>query len=150
MGVGLSSFDAASWPGLSQGEIFFTRLGGVGIVPWMAHEQEIKSGRIVDGMNFNQKVWALCARIPPGRVATYGQIAAALGSPRGARAVGNALNKNPYHPAVPCHRVVGSAGALTGFAGGLAKKRQLLADEGVEVDGDRVVRIPAADLNAAE
>jgi methylated-DNA-[protein]-cysteine S-methyltransferase len=100
-------------------------------------EQDIKSGRLKPGMNFNQKVWALCARIPAGRVATYGQIAKALGSPGAARAVGNALNKNPYAPAVPCHRVVGSTGSLTGFAGGLAMKERLLEGEGVALHHGR-------------
>ena len=99
-------------------------------------EAPIKAGRIVPGMNFNQKVWALTARVPPGKVTTYGRIAEALGS-KGYRAVGNALNKNPYAPAVPCHRVVGSNGSLTGFAGGLDKKRRLLAAEGVACDGSR-------------
>src|SRR5205809_2579280 len=93
----------------------------------------ILAGRIVPGMNFNQKVWAVCARIPKGRVVTYADIARALGS-KAYRAVGNALNKNPYAPAVPCHRVVGSGGSLTGFAGGLAKKRMLLLAEGVALD----------------
>jgi methylated-DNA-[protein]-cysteine S-methyltransferase len=101
-------------------------------------EKDIKAGRIVAGMNFNQKVWALCARIPAGKVSTYGQIAKHLGSSRAARAVGNALNKNPYAPQVPCHRVVGSTGDLTGFAGGLAKKKKLLEEEGVEFKGQRV------------
>ena len=106
-------------------------------------EASIKSGKVVPGMNFNQKVWALCAQIPAGRVATYGQIAKALGSPGAARAVGNALNKNPYAPAVPCHRVVGSNGSLTGFAGGLAKKEQLLQGEGVAMRNGRAdVKVP--------
>ena len=100
-------------------------------------ERDIKSGRVTRGMSFNQKVWALCARVPPGRVVTYGQIARALGSPGAARAVGNALNKNPYAPAVPCHRVVGSNGSLTGFAGGLAKKERLLEGEGVALRNGR-------------
>jgi methylated-DNA-[protein]-cysteine S-methyltransferase len=97
----------------------------------------ILAGRIVPGMSFNQKVWAVCARVPAGRVVTYADIARALGS-KGYRAVGNALNKNPYAPAVPCHRVVGSDGSLTGFAGGLAKKRALLQREGVTQRGARV------------
>ncbi len=88
-------------------------------------------------MTFNQKVWALTARIPAGRVATYGQIAAALGT-RAYRAVGMALNRNPYAPQVPCHRVVGSDGSLTGFAGGLDKKLALLADEGVPLRNGKV------------
>ncbi|MFA9480137.1 MGMT family protein [Phycisphaerales bacterium AB-hyl4] len=102
--------------------------------PETTHEStltsHIKRGELVAGMNFHQRVWAMTARIPAGRVTTYAAVAAALGS-RGARAVGQALNRNPYAPAVPCHRVVGSDGRLTGFAGGLAKKRDLLAEEGV-------------------
>jgi methylated-DNA-[protein]-cysteine S-methyltransferase len=97
-----------------------------------AFREDILAGRIVAGMNFNQKVWALCARVPAGFVVSYGDIARALGS-QAYRAVGNALNKNPYAPAVPCHRVVGSNGSLTGFAGGLAKKRALLEAEGVKL-----------------
>jgi len=100
-------------------------------------DADIKAGRIVKGMNFNQKVWAMTARIPRGKVATYGDIARALGT-QAYRAVGNALNKNPYAPAVPCHRVVGSTGALTGFAGGIAKKQRLLRGEGLSIEEDQV------------
>ena len=100
-------------------------------------ERAIKAGRILPGMTFNQKVWAVTARIPAGKVMTYARIAEALGT-KGYRAVGNALNRNPYAPVVPCHRVVGSNGSLTGFAGGLEKKRQLLAKEGVTVRNGRV------------
>jgi methylated-DNA-[protein]-cysteine S-methyltransferase len=108
------------------------------------YERQIKAGRIVPGMNFNEKVWALTARVPAGKVTTYRHIAEALKS-RGYRAVGNALNRNPYAPAVPCHRVVGSNGALTGFAGGLPKKQRLLAGEGVLVRNGRAdVREPFA------
>src|SRR6478672_3310901 len=95
-------------------------------------EHDIKAGRVHNAMSFNQKVWALTAQIPKGQVTTYAEIARQLKS-KGYRAVGNALNRNPYAPAVPCHRVVGSNGALTGFAGGLAKKQQLLAAEGVRL-----------------
>ena len=100
-------------------------------------EQQIKSGRILPGMTFNQKVWAVTARIPRGKVITYGDVARALGS-TGYRAVGNALNKNPYAPAVPCHRVVGADGSLTGFASGVEKKRRLLEAEGIRFRGDKV------------
>ena len=93
-----------------------------------AFERQIKAGELCDGMTFNEKVWALTARIPKGKVTTYGEIARALDC-NGARAVGNALNRNPFAPQVPCHRVVGSAGALTGFAGGLAAKELLLGLE---------------------
>jgi methylated-DNA-[protein]-cysteine S-methyltransferase len=87
-------------------------------------------------MSFNQKVWAITARIPEGRVTTYAEIARALDS-KGYRAVGNALNKNPYAPQVPCHRVVGSNGALTGFAAGLEKKTKMLVAEGIIVKNGR-------------
>src|SRR4051812_34316326 len=93
-------------------------------------EVQIKQGKISKAMSFNQKVWAMTARIPKGKVTTYAEIARALGT-KGYRAVGNALNKNPYAPEVPCHRVVGSNGALTGFATGVKKKQALLAEEGV-------------------
>jgi O-6-methylguanine DNA methyltransferase len=100
-------------------------------------EQQIKAGKLVEGMTFNEKVWALTARIPRGKVTTYGEIARALNC-NGARAVGNALNRNPFAPAVPCHRVVGSAGALTGFAQGLPKKQSMLQAEGVPFVGSKV------------
>ena len=114
----------------------------LGNVLGMTYEQEIRAGQIVSGMNFDQKVWAVTTRIPAGQLATYGQIAAFLGNPKAARAVGGALNRNPYAPAVPCHRVVGSTGALTGFAGGIPKKVELLQNEGIAVKGVRVVTIP--------
>ena len=100
-------------------------------------EREIKSGVIRDEMSFNEKVWALTARIPRGRVISYGDIARKLGT-QAYRAVGNALNKNPYAPKVPCHRVVGSDGQLTGFASGLAKKQRMLAREGIKISEGKV------------
>ena len=105
----------------------------------MQFKSDIMAGRIVPGMNFNQKVWAMTVRIPAGKLATYGQVAKALGSPGAARAVGNALNKNPYAPQVPCHRVVGSNGSLTGFAGGLPKKQRLLQEEGIDCESHRIL-----------
>jgi len=102
-------------------------------------ETAIHAGKITPQMSFNQKVWALTARIPKGQVLTYADIARKLNT-RGYRAVGNALNKNPYAPAVPCHRVVGSDGKLTGYAGGLAKKKKMLEQEGVSVREGKVAR----------
>jgi len=96
------------------------------------YKQQILAGVLCPGMNFWQKVWAMTARIPRGRIVTYSQIARSLGT-RAYRAVGNALNHNPYAPKVPCHRVVGSDGALRGFGGGLPLKRRLLVAEGVPV-----------------
>jgi len=81
---------------------------------------------------FYQQVWLACVRIPRGQVRTYGWIAREIGRPLAARAVGQALGKNPFSPAVPCHRVVGADGSLTGFsaAGGVKQKRKMLEKEG--------------------
>jgi O-6-methylguanine DNA methyltransferase len=70
------------------------------------------------------------ARIPKGKTMTYAQVAAAIGNPKAVRAVGNALNKNPFAPDVPCHRVIRSDGSIGGFASGTAKKVALLRREG--------------------
>jgi methylated-DNA-[protein]-cysteine S-methyltransferase len=86
---------------------------------------------------FSEKVWDLTRRIPAGRVATYADLAKKLNT-SGFRAVGGALNRNPYAPQVPCHRVVGSTGHLTGYAGGLDAKKRLLESEGVPVVNGRV------------
>src|SRR5436309_15422271 len=96
----------------------------------MDQKAEILTGRVSKEMSFNEKVWAVCARVPKGKVTTYAAIARKLGTVA-YRAVGNAMNKNPYSPRVPCHRVVGSDGSLTGFAAGLEKKKRLLKAEGV-------------------
>jgi len=100
-------------------------------------ERAIFHGEVVEGMSFNEKCWALLSRIPKGKVSTYGDLAHALGT-KAYRAVGNAMNRNPYAPAVPCHRVVGSDGRLTGYAHGLKKKREMLEREGVACKNDRV------------
>ena len=68
-----------------------------------------------------------------GKVVTYQELARALENPKACRAVGNAMHKNPYAPAVPCHRVVKSDGSLGGFADGFKKKSELLAKEGIEI-----------------
>ncbi|MBA2296945.1 MAG: methylated-DNA--[protein]-cysteine S-methyltransferase [Actinobacteria bacterium] len=70
------------------------------------------------------------ARVPYGRTTTYGTLAARVGAPRAARAVGTVMNRNPIPIVLPCHRVVGANGSLTGYAGGLAMKEQLLRLEG--------------------
>ena len=81
------------------------------------------------GTPFQQEVWrALCA-IPYGQTRSYGQLAAALGRPSAARAVGGACRCNPIWLMIPCHRVVGASGSLTGYAGGLERKKALLALE---------------------
>lgn len=87
---------------------------------------------------FQNLVYLATAKIPVGRVATYQSIARALKNPRAARAVGNALNKNPYAPKVPCHRVIKSNGEVGGFASGSKKKIALLKKEGVSVNKNRI------------
>ena len=82
--------------------------------------------------SFNEKCYDILRKVPKGKVTTYGEIARALGT-KAYRAVGNAMNKNPYAPRVPCYRVVGSNGKMVGFADGVSKKIKMLKAEGVEV-----------------
>ena len=81
------------------------------------------------GTPFQQQVWAALQRVPYGTTCTYADLAAAIGRPTEVRAVGAANGRNPVCLVVPCHRVVGSGGALTGYAGGLVRKQQLLQHE---------------------
>lgn len=83
-----------------------------------------------NGTPFQKKVWAALLTIPFGETRSYAAIAAAIGSPKAARAVGAANGKNPISIIAPCHRVIGAGGKLTGFAGGLAAKAYLLKLEG--------------------
>jgi len=89
-------------------------------------------------MNFNEKCYAVLKKVPKGKVTTYGELAKAVGSPKAARAVGNAMNKNPYAPKVPCHRVVGSDGSMTGFASGIKDKIKMLEEEGIKVENGKI------------
>ena len=86
---------------------------------------------------------AVVRRIPPGRVATYGDVAELAGRPRAARAVGNVM-KTCGDPATPCHRVIGAGGALGGYGGNLQLKRELLRREGLDVGVSRVRGFSAA------
>lgn len=80
---------------------------------------------------FADRVYDVVRKIPKGKTLTYGQVAAAIGRPGAARAVGNALNKNPYPSTdVPCHRVIRSDGSVGGFAFGTRKKTAMLKKEG--------------------
>jgi methylated-DNA-[protein]-cysteine S-methyltransferase len=83
----------------------------------------------LQGSAFQRRVWRSLLEIPWGEVRTYGQVAAALGDPGAARAVGAANGRNPVAILVPCHRVVGAGGRLGGYSGGLEVKRRLLAHE---------------------
>jgi methylated-DNA-[protein]-cysteine S-methyltransferase len=81
------------------------------------------------GTDFQKLAWQALRTIPPGDIRTYGQMAAALGRPNAARAIGMANALNPLSLVVPCHRLVGSDGALTGYGGGIERKRWLLDHE---------------------
>jgi O-6-methylguanine DNA methyltransferase len=89
--------------------------------------------------DFTTRVLAIVRRIPPGRVATYGDVAALAGRPRASRAVGNIM-KGCGRPDVPCHRVIAAGGRLGGYGGGEVLKRALLVAEGISVHGSRVRR----------
>ena len=85
------------------------------------------------GTAFQRSVWQALLRIGSGQTQSYGDIARTLGSHKAVRAVGSAVGRNPISVIVPCHRVMGSDGSLTGYAGGLDRKRALLSLEGVLV-----------------
>lgn len=85
------------------------------------------------GTEFQQRVWTALTAIPAGATMTYGALAAGIGRPKAVRAVGAANGANPISVVVPCHRLVGATGALTGYGGGLERKRWLLAHEGVSL-----------------
>lgn len=90
-----------------------------------------------EGTDFQRRVWAELVRIPYGETVSYGELARRLGNPTGSRAVGLANGRNPIGIVVPCHRVVGSGGDLTGYGGGLPRKR-LLLDLEARVAGHRL------------
>jgi methylated-DNA-[protein]-cysteine S-methyltransferase len=85
------------------------------------------------GTAFERDVWTALLEIPYGQTTTYGAIAQRIGRPKAVRAVGGAIGRNPLSIVVPCHRVIGASGNLTGYAGGLDRKRFLLRHEGLDV-----------------
>ena len=88
-------------------------------------------------MNFNEKCYSVLRKVPRGKVTTYKELAKALKS-KAYRTVGNAMNKNPYAPRVPCHRVVQSNGKVGGFASGTKKKAEMLKKEGIEIVNGKI------------
>lgn len=98
----------------------------------------------LQGTPFQRAVWQALLAVTPGRTSTYARIAQALGIPNAARAAGTAVGRNPVSIIVPCHRVLGHDGSLTGYAGGLARKAALLAIEGV------TSRLPQAPMDNAQ
>jgi len=89
--------------------------------------------------DFEKKVLQELEKVPLGRVTTYQNLAIKIGKPKAARAVGNALNKNPWAPRVPCHRVVKSDGQIGGYAFGVEKKNALLKKEGIEIRNNKII-----------
>ena len=83
----------------------------------------------MEGTEFEKRVWSALLTIPYGETRTYGALAEMVGNPKAARAVGRANSRNPLSIFVPCHRVIGAGGKLTGYAGGVAMKKKLLALE---------------------
>ncbi|MFA5349204.1 MAG: MGMT family protein [Candidatus Paceibacterota bacterium] len=94
----------------------------------------------LNNIMFKDLVYKYAARIPKGKVATYGQLAKLAGNKKAARVVGMLMKNNPYYPKVSCHRVVGSSGSLVGYTGvgGKQGKKKRLIKEGVRFKGDKV------------
>ena len=104
--------------------------GATQLAEYFAGErQEFELALHPTGTNFQQLVWRALTRIPFGETWTYGELARAIGRPSASRAVGFANSKNPLSIIVPCHRVIGASGELTGYAGGMPAKRWLLDHE---------------------
>jgi methylated-DNA-[protein]-cysteine S-methyltransferase len=89
------------------------------------------------GTAFQRAVWGALTRIPYGETASYGDIARAIGKPAASRAIGGANHRNPIAIIIPCHRVIGADGSMTGYGGGLPRKQRLLALESRVVDAGR-------------
>lgn len=97
----------------------------------------------LDLSSFTIQVLKTIQKIPVGKVITYATLAKAVGSPRSARAVGNALHINPFAPQVPCHRVIKSDGTLGGYGWGQSAKLKILKNEGVDFDGNLKIKDPS-------
>jgi methylated-DNA-[protein]-cysteine S-methyltransferase len=123
-GVRLDKSVAAAWPVRDRLNAFFAGdLEAIDAIP-------VESA----GTPFQRKVWAVLRKIPAGKTWTYTQLAARAGRPEAVRAAGAANGLNPISVVVPCHRVIGSSGSLTGYGGGLHRKEWLLRHEGVKLE----------------
>jgi methylated-DNA-[protein]-cysteine S-methyltransferase len=92
---------------------------------------------MINKKSFNERCYDVLRKVPRGKVTTYKEIARKINS-KAYRAVGNAMNKNPYAPRVPCHRVVKSNGEVGGFASGTKKKIKMLRKEGIEIKNNKI------------
>lgn len=112
-------------------------------------EVPLSSAAVPGATDLQRAVWAEVAAIPRGQTRTYGEVAAAIGRPTAVRAVGQAVGRNPHSLVVPCHRVVGSGGRITGYAGGVEVKRRLLELEGVTLGTAGATGTPVSDAPEA-
>ena len=113
---------------------------------WQGQRQSFDLPLDLHGTPFQIEVWQALLKIDCGSLTTYGQLAQQLGRPQASRAVGAAVGLNPISVIVPCHRVVGSQGSLTGYAGGLDRKVSLLEQEGLTIRGQQVSQAATATL----
>lgn len=125
-----TAFDAWGLPDVSLGDDEVLTQAARWVDRWLLGALEPMPALRLQGTAFQQVVWRAVADIPLGATASYRSIAVAVGRPQGAQAVGAANGANPVLLFVPCHRVVGTDGALTGYAGGLERKRWMLTQEG--------------------
>lgn len=96
--------------------------------------QKISAPIFFSGTEFQCRVWTELMKLPYGTTTTYGELAGRIGKPKAVRAVASAVAANPISILVPCHRVIGSDGRLTGYAGGLSAKKALLSLENIQID----------------
>ena len=105
-----------------------------GLDAWFGGKAEHGIQLELEGTDFQRRVWKAVMAVPRGKTTTYAALARRLRKPQAVRAVGRANGLNPISLLVPCHRIVGSDGSLTGYGGGLDRKRRLLEHEGVRFD----------------
>ena len=104
------------------------------LAEYFAHKRQVFTIPLApQGTEFQQSVWECLARIPFGNVKAYGEVAKMLNKPKASQAVGGANGRNPITLIIPCHRVIGANGSLTGYAGGLERKLWLLNHEGAKI-----------------
>jgi methylated-DNA-[protein]-cysteine S-methyltransferase len=130
------------WPTAEEGSSHFIAVLDDRLSRYFMGENVDFEDQVLDlrqATDFQTRVWEMVRSIPRGEVRSYGWVAAQVGSPRSARAVGRTLALNPLPIVVPCHRVVGQSGELIGFAAGLDMKRRLLELEAVHLVAERVL-----------
>jgi methylated-DNA-[protein]-cysteine S-methyltransferase len=113
-----------------------------------AERRRFETALAPEGTPFQRAVWKAISAVGFGKTITYGELARQAGCPGSARAAGAATGRNPIGIIVPCHRIIGSNGSLTGYAGGLERKRALLALEGATAKSPTADLLPAASLNS--